>query len=83
MIGGAHPISRFPLFRNRAILFAICIASRACSETSEGRGAPAQPGFDRLIRNGTRYEGGGDEPFVAENAVVTDRIAAIVRGNIQ
>ena len=65
------------MFRNLSILFVISIALFACSEKPEERVAPAQPQYDLLIRNGTLYDGSGGEPFVADIAVVADRIAAI------
>ncbi|MBW2694341.1 MAG: D-aminoacylase, partial [Deltaproteobacteria bacterium] len=65
------------MFRNLSILFAICIALFACSEAPEERVSPAQPQYDLLIRNGTLYDGSGGKPFVADIAVVADRIAAI------
>jgi N-acyl-D-amino-acid deacylase len=52
----------------------------ACSEEPEERVAPAQPQYDLLIRNGTLYDGSGGESFVADIAVVADRIAAIGSG---
>ena len=71
------------MFRNISILFASCIALFACSEKSEEQVAPAQIQYDLLIRNGTLYDGSGGEPFVADIAVVADRIAAIGQGDIQ
>ena len=71
------------MFRNLSVPFAIWLALFACSEAPEERVAPALPQYDLLIRNGTLYDGSGGEPFVADIAVVADRIAVFGQGDIQ
>ncbi len=65
------------MFRRLSIFLSISIALLACAEEREERVVPEQTRYDLLIRNGTVYDGTGGEPFVADIAVVADRIAAI------
>jgi len=63
---------------NRSSTFVLLLlALLACSGSSPEAVAPEQARYDLLIRNGTLYDGRGGDPFVADLAVIGDRIVAI------
>ncbi len=65
------------MFQRSSMLLALCVALLSCSGRIPEAGAPAQPHYDVLIRNGILYDGRGGAPFAADLALIGDRIVAI------
>ncbi|MCG8434467.1 MAG: D-aminoacylase, partial [Gammaproteobacteria bacterium] len=58
-----------------ALLLGLVVSACGNNTSTESAGAPAH--FDLLIKNGSIYDGSGDDPVTGDIAVNGDRIAAI------